>query len=269
MAHCSPESARRGLTLIELVVVIAVLTTLAALVVPRLDFLKAQADHAASASTAADLATLLQTYRTSTNSYPTLDSLVDTAGAIVNSSANPGGALFPDDTSPALTVETLDGTSGGRWYASLLDGGLRYAYAHTPSASNASSSVSAANAATPVDMVAAAGGSGLKAAVLNGSGVYAPAIISACFPGQTTVPTGTKLIALGIGPNNSMVGNVMVSVPLDLQGDDAAKVYCRYLAIFAIYSNGRPAQLKMVVDHRFKQIQKRIDQYRTTSATGV
>jgi prepilin-type N-terminal cleavage/methylation domain-containing protein len=264
MSSATRESARRGLTLIELVVVIAVLTTLAALVVPRLDFLKAQADHAASASTAADLAMLLQTYRTSKELYPALDSLVDTSGALVNSAAHPAGAIFPDDTAAALSVETLSGSGGERWYASLLEGGLKFAYAHSPAATNVSSSISAANAAAPVDLVASAGGDGLKAAVLNGSGVYAPAIISACFPGQTSVPAGTKLIAMGIGPNNSMVGNVMVSVPLDLQGDDPAKVYCRYLAIFAVYSNGRPAQLKMVVDHRFKQIQKRIDQYRST-----
>src|SRR5262245_57140627 len=45
--------ARRGLTLVELVVVMAIIAVLAAMVIPRLDFLKNQAENAAAAGTAA------------------------------------------------------------------------------------------------------------------------------------------------------------------------------------------------------------------------
>jgi len=54
----------------------------------------------------------------------------------------------------------------------------------------------------------------------------------------------------------------MASTPLDIQpGDSAKTTYCRYLAILAVYSDGKAAQLKMVVDHRGKTIDKRISQY--------
>jgi len=73
-----------------------------------------------------------------------------------------------------------------------------------------------------------------------------------------------KLIAMGIGPKNGMVGNTMVSAPLETAEDDSKAVYCRYIAIFAIYQSGKPAQSKAVVDHRFKTLDKHIDQYNTS-----
>jgi hypothetical protein len=74
---------------------------------------------------------------------------------------------------------------------------------------------------------------------------------------------------MGIGPNSGLGGTVMATTPLDVQaGDSAATTYCRYLAIFAIWSDGKPAQLKMVVDHRGKTIDKRISQFNQAGPTG-
>ena len=74
------SAARCGLTLIELVVVMAIIAVLASMVIPRLDFLKAQAEHSASAGTQGDLGTIIQTFKTSSGKYPTFDTLIASSG---------------------------------------------------------------------------------------------------------------------------------------------------------------------------------------------
>lgn len=286
------SAARRGLTLIELVVVMAVIAVLAAMVIPRLDFLKNQAENAAAAGTQADLNAMLQVQRTSSGAFPTLDLLIDTGGAAYSK-------LFSIGSAPVI-ASTLTNSMGERWYGSFLDGGLLYALRHDPAATNASNS---ASATAGVDLVSEAASGSLKVAELNPGATYVSDIVKVVFPGGITygvvtpavvdnpattdvdesapavygsitgtagvVPSGVKLIALGIGPKNSAVGNTISSTPMETGSDDPTKVYCRYIAIFAIYSSGKPAQLKMVVDHRFKQIDKRIDQFKSQGATGV
>lgn len=262
-------AARRGLTLIELVVVMAILAALAALIIPRLDFLKAQADHATAASNTGDLATLIQTYKTSNSNgkYPTLDLLVDETGAAITSIYSGGGAPIAASTIPGPA-------SGANWYRSMLEGGLAYGITHSSTSTDASNSGSGAL----VDLVSEAAAGVLKVAELQNAGYYAPAVFKAIFPARIDSATGTsytagqydntkvKLIAMGIGPNNSMIGNVMEHAPLETDTDVSSSTYCRYIAIFAIYNNGSnttPAQLKMVVDHRFKQISKHVDQFKS------
>lgn len=262
------SQVRRGLTLIELVVVMAVLITLSALIVPRLDYMRAQAGHATAASSLGELAKSIQTFKatSATGKYPTLDLLIDESGAAY-SKVYSGGGL-------PITATTLPGpSSGGFWYQSLLRGGLASGITQSSTAANASNSGSGA----VVDLVSQAAAGSLKVAELQSTGYYAPQIFKTIFPATVdssgnqvpagTVPTNVKLIALGIGPNNSLVGNVMASTPLETDTDDPAVVYCRYIAIFAIYNNGSnptPAQLKMVVDHRFKQVDKQIEQFKSS-----
>lgn len=256
---------RAGLTLIELVVVLAVLAAVAALVIPRLDFLKTQADHAAAASNDAELASLLQVHKTSTGSYPTLDLLVDGTGAVYSKiwSYNGQSSGLPFSVT-TITGPGAPGTSD--WYRSLLEGGLKTGYQQEAAATDASNSTSASTAT--VDLVTQAAGGSLKVAEVNSAGIYNSALIKACYPGTGVVPANAKLIGLGIGPRNTMVGGTMINAPLETQGDDSTQNYCRYIAIFAIYADGRAAELKAVVDHRMKTLDKRLDQYRT-SAPGA
>jgi prepilin-type N-terminal cleavage/methylation domain-containing protein len=256
-ARGSQTFPRTGLTLIELVVVLAILAGVAALIVPRLDYLQKQTEHATGAVTAADLGSMMQVYKTSVGTYPTLDLLTD------------GTDVYDKIwtvSAPPFTAATLPSTGGARWYASFLDGGLATAYLQVAASTDASNST---GTAAPIDLVNEAAAGTLTVAELNTAGIYNASIIRACFPETGVIPTGVKLIGLGIGPRNSLVGNVMQSTPLDTQGDDPKQVYCRYIAIYAIYASGKPAQLKMVVDHRLKQIDRRIDQYKATGPTGV
>jgi prepilin-type N-terminal cleavage/methylation domain-containing protein len=250
---------RRGLTLIELVVVLAILAGLAALLAPRLDYLSKQTEHATGAVTAADLSSVMQVHKASTGSYPALDLLTD-GSAVYSKVWSVDGSSLP------FTATTLSATGGERWYASFLDAGLNSGYVHVSSATDASNST---GTAAPIDLVDEAAAGTLTVAELNSAGIYNSAIVKACYPDTQVVPSGVKLIGLGIGPRNTMNGTTLASTPLETQGDDSKAVYCRYIAIFAIYSSGKPAQLKMVVDHRLKTIDKRLDQFKATGPNGV
>lgn len=266
--------ARRGLTLLELVAVMAILAVIIGMIVPRLDFFKDQADHVAAAGNSADLFTMVQAQKISSGSFPSFDLLVGSDGTAYSKLWSISG------TPPVVGTQLLD-SGGTRWYSSFLESGLKSGYYQLSTATDASNSAGSASTNPVVDLTSApASTTGLYVAELDynsTSNPYVSTIFQRCFPdvaavsGVYTPPSGTKLIAMGIGPRSSLVGNTVESIPLDIQtGDDPALVYSRYIAIFAIYSNGKAAQLKMVVDHRLKQVDKRLDQYRKSSpTTGV
>jgi len=201
--------ARRGLTLIELVVVIAILAVLAGLVVPRLDFLRNQAGDATAAATAADLMNMLQTYRSSTGSYPLLDTLVAADGTIPTSIFSSAGTM--------VTPTTLSGAAtGGFYYQSFMNAG--FVNAPGPNAYNmATTTTGLTNGVSDTgnistDLISSvAAGTGVVAEVVtpstSGASPYNAAIYAAAFPNFATagVPLDTygqpvKLIAMGHRP---------------------------------------------------------------------
>jgi type II secretory pathway pseudopilin PulG len=277
------------LTLIELVVVIAMIAILAVMVVPRLDFLKAQAEHASSAATQGDLGSMIQVFKASSGKYPNFDTLIDTSGNVFSK-------LQSHSTAGALDATTIPGVGQNGlpgWYRSLTDAGLQFGYRHDASASDASSSAST----TLVDMSEAAYGS-LKLATLKttGGGSAAGAIRTAIYPGGATfvpasngpdgiagtsddvaatttqspagtVPATSMLVVFGIGPRSNLVSNVLATAPSSaMAADDSTQTYCRYLAVFEIFQNGAPAKFRMITDHRLRQIQARVDLYKQGSA---
>ena len=277
-----------GLTLIELVVVMAILAVIAMMVVPRLDFLKGQAEHASSANSQADAAAMIQTFKSSSGKYPTLDTLIGTDNAVLTK-------LQTQTALANLDATTIPVSGGERWYGSFSDGGFTYGYQHNQSASDAS-----ASATNAVDLVNQISDGSIKLATLKASGTSSQgtAIRTALFPGGATyitpdpdgpdndilttadnivggwtqVPAGTipatsMIVVFGIGPKSNLVGNVMQSAPISYAGsDEPTTTYCRYLAFFEIFSDGKPAKLRMVTDHRMRQISGRVDQYRQQGA---
>lgn len=81
---------RAGLTLIELVVVIAILAALAALIVPRLNGVTKQADAATKMDLVAETNKAVATYETRNRRQPaTWDNLVPVSGTALFTKLNP------------------------------------------------------------------------------------------------------------------------------------------------------------------------------------
>jgi prepilin-type N-terminal cleavage/methylation domain-containing protein len=286
------QAARRGLTLIELVVVMAIVAVLAAMVIPRLDFLKGQAEHASSAGTQADLGSIIQTFKSSSNEYPSLDMLVTESGSLYSKlQSNTTASFLEPFTIPA------PGGPGTSWYRSLTDAGFKFGYRHNDAATDASASGTlvadifnqSSSGSLVVARVKTTGGdmsqigAAIRNAVYPGGATFVPGTpavgvegepgyVPAVAPSTTqlpagTVPAGSNLVAFGIGPKSNMVGKVLASAPISsMAADDPAATYCRYLAIFEIYSNGSPAKFKMITDHRGRQVNARLDLYKTSNA---
>jgi hypothetical protein len=269
----------------------AIIAVLAAMVIPRLDFLKTQAEHASSAGTQADLGTMIQTFKTSSGFYPSFDLLIDTGGSLFSKLQTQTAGAFLETWS----VPAAGGPPDGSWYRSLSEGGFQYGYRHNASATDAS-----ASGTTTVDITQEAANGALKLATIKATGGdpsgLGAAIRTAIYPGGTTftpgnngpdgiagngddvaatnvpfgvgeIPSNKKLVVVGIGPKSSLLGKVMVAAPVSpMTTDDSKATYCRYLAIFEVSQDGSAAKLKMITDHRGRQIGARIDQYKSNSA---
>lgn len=227
-----------GMTLLEMVVVLAIMAGLASLVVPALGYLKSQADDAAGATACADVMTNLETYYTSIGHYPVrMDSLLTSGGELLP-------ALWehvPVEGMPAvaglpayLTAGTVPSDTGTSYSQSIghAFGSGATVLPHSTTATDPSSSGDVSTAYSLAK--------GAKVAVVNSTSSIAKAI----FPG--TVPTDVTLVAVGVGPNCSAVGKTMAAAPrfAGMESDE----YARYVAIFALYADGTPAKLKAVLN---------------------
>ena len=75
--------------------------------------------------------------------------------------------------------------------------------------------------------------------------------------------TQVSLVAMGVGPNNSMVGATMVAAP-QYPGPQSNLFYYRYIVVFSVYSDGRRAQVKGVFDPFGRSIASSLNQYTTS-----
>lgn len=254
-----PTSRARGFTLVELLVVVAVLATVAALVIPRLGFAEERAAAATAAVGAGQLVSNLETYKVSTRSYPLgLDSLLadtDADGTPDELYQNLWWHAAGPPTSPGfgprvyLAMQQLDPTGTDSYEQSLghafsSPGGSVYFHDHDT------------DAATPVndsgilrrDVTFAA--TDLFAFVDDTTAGFITPIIgqplmdAAGYPDG--LPAGTRLVAFGVSSRSGLIGETMATAPLHTENDNGS--YARYLAIYAVYANGKSADLKVVVD---------------------
>jgi prepilin-type N-terminal cleavage/methylation domain-containing protein len=123
-------SRRRGLTLLELVVVMAVLAALAAILIPLLPNLLTQAHTSAAATNDGEVTKAVQMYNSQTNLMPnSLDSLVDSAGNLItylpsNAMAFSGSQLALDllPTTPTSSDVSALNSAGVTTVLNLADG---------------------------------------------------------------------------------------------------------------------------------------------------
>jgi type II secretory pathway pseudopilin PulG len=264
---------RRGLTLIELVVVLFILIALAALVIPRLSFLQDQAKNAAGAAGAADLMNNIEVYRASSGAYPQkFDSLLDVGGASIydNLWKHPG-------FTPPIVPSTLG--AGGDF--TILE-----SFGHA--FSNAQGNYYLEDQVTTTGTDPNFSGTSLRAITFSGSdpiAVIAPRVAAPASEGDVITNaiwqaagypvgidnSGITLLAVGVGPNCSAVGQTLSKAPQQVAQDPS--LYGRFIAVFALYGQGsanpgKAAQLATVIDSFYQPIDSNIASFKSNGPSN-
>lgn len=248
--HFAARRARAGFTLIELVVVLAILAAVSALLVPQLDFLKRTADKTNGAANITQTMSNIQVFRTLKGVYPDkFDSLIDDGGTSMTV-VLPKQSKYTESTLSADEAASL--TKIG--ITTLMDHDTTVAYRGSPGASGqierAVADGATIVAVTDADIVASIYPNGL----LIGDRVDPDKDVDGIDgDGTTDNDASIKLVLLGVGPQCSAVGQTMTAPPM-YTGVDQAKEYNRMLAVFAVFDDGdtntptKRAQLKAVLD---------------------
>lgn len=255
------RSARRaGLTLIELVMVLIILASLAALIVPIVDNIRRQSDKTTASAAIKQVVENISLYRTQRADYPNqLDSLVDSAGGALYSAVPASGklALMPlsDDEAKSLTKAGIN---------TIMDHNTDNGYRGLPGNSGIVPKAVATGAEVAVVTNADILASVYPEQMADNDGTGGPdfydstnkAIVldvgddGAVGGGDDTT---ARVVALGIGPNNTAVGKTMVSPPA-YASVDGRREYNRFIGMFAVYdipgNQYKRAQLKGGLDSK-------------------
>ncbi|MBL8825572.1 MAG: prepilin-type N-terminal cleavage/methylation domain-containing protein [Planctomycetaceae bacterium] len=246
-----------GFTLIELVVVLVIIATIAGLVIPQIGGLGRSSDMAASAKTQADLANNLQLFFVLQKRFPQgMDSLLDSTSQAIYASdttdANTQTRGLPyagaDGTrlQAQLTVSDIAAASSAsdpQWLRSLQRAGFDWVFDHDTSVINSNNS----SAATPQRLLSS---SPFKVAEVTGTYLISKLVPQAVMTSGTTttiaLPSDERLVAFGVGPRMTAISKTMANPPIYPGAD--GKYYGRYVAVFRIYASGERAQLVGVID---------------------
>jgi prepilin-type N-terminal cleavage/methylation domain-containing protein len=231
-------SRRGGFTLLELLVVIMVLATLAGLAISRVDWARRSADSATSAAGMAQVQENLQLYRTMKGTYPDrYDSLLDST-TIATTPAKYSKVF--GHVASRYTIVTVPAAPPGPPTGpifSLQHAGIANVVDHDPAVTfpgDSGTVLRALDFSAPTVVTTIAANSAIERSIYPDGRPVAPA-------------DEVTLIALGIGPSNTIVGATMANTPL-CSAIDPATSYSRYIAVFAAYQSGKRAELKAVID---------------------
>ena len=274
----SVRANRRGLTLIELVVVLVIVAVLAGVAIPLVSMLTRSGNMAGSASNQKELANNIELYFTLQKRFPQgLDSLItagtpaiyasDTTDANTQTIGLPyagadGTRLQAQLQVTALTNGATPGTAD--YLRSFTRSGFDYVFDHDTAVINASNS-------------------GTSQRALSGSSVNVAEVIP--WDGTGTAPTGStpgslaakllpggvpatsKLVALGIGPRNLAIGKTLMNAPV-YPGSDG-KYYGRFIAVFQVYASGERATLVGVIDPYGRTADYTVQQFNESLPNGA
>ncbi len=256
----------QGFTLLELVVVVAVLVILAGTLLPKFDLFKLKANKGVAASNMTDVSRIIQTYFAQNAIYPDKwDSLMVNGTSLWNTTnASADGAQLepqvvggpPTSASPnKLTVGTA--LSAGE-VRSLARIGITTVLDANTSSDAAPNDRFDGTIVRTIGITAPAT-TGPQLAVLNvGSDDDADAIQAHIYPNG--VPSGKRLVVLGFGSHNTSIGNLVQEVPF-YPNTDVTKYYSRFLCIFEVDDGGGRANLMSVVGADGDQIGEEIADY--------
>jgi prepilin-type N-terminal cleavage/methylation domain-containing protein len=232
---------RQGFTLLELIVVIGILITLAGILVPILPNLLARSSYAVGATNTGELTKEIFTYRTLNGTFP------DGYDVLANADGSGLATTVINGTLPTgFTVGPLTGAGG---VTSLNLAGIKNVYSMDTTAGHATFFTSANSTSSPI------------ASTTNFLQI-APATLQTMFGQGVSAASGVAYVALGIGNNCTLVGarkggvqeaplrGVLVDAngnPLTTSAnapEDPTNAYARFVAIFKVDANGvKPASL--------------------------
>jgi prepilin-type N-terminal cleavage/methylation domain-containing protein len=231
--------SRPAYSLIELVVVLTILAIVAGLTVSIVGWLRRSADKGTASHVMGSLLSNVELYRVTYGFYPDQwDSLLEPGGASFYAKL-PSAFLTGDK----FAITNISGTSE---LGSLTKIGVKGVMDHVEAGA-----VEGAPGNTGTSYRALADGATVVtfASTPNGNkiidSIYPPAAGGAS---GTGLPAGVKLLVFGFGPRNTAVGKTIVSPPSYSGVGDPMATYDRYLGVFAVYADGKRAQLKAVLD---------------------
>lgn len=301
------RSLRSGFTLVELVVVLLIIATVAGLVIPAVASLGRTTDMAASAKTQQDVNANLQQFFVLQKRYPQgCDSLMIDATAS-GSSTTPDTPGSNDGTPDAIYSPKFDatgqqisgmtnsnpnlfgmlvvGTLTANQRRSFTRGGFDYVFDHevydwnanTGVANSSDSAVFRRTLPSSGTMVAAVLNPALGVNMTTSSGAYT--LLRGLVPSElvqnTTNPqnwdwipeTGTQIVAVGIGPRCRLVPTTMLNTPI-YPGNDG-KYYGRYVAFFKVFESGERPVLVGVSDAYGRTSDYTIQQFNESLPNGA
>lgn len=200
---------RRGLTLLELVIVLAILAALAGLLLPLAGTYLEKAHASAAADNLKEVSKVVQQYQTVTRIYPdNLDSLQETSGTVFTSM--PGGGAY-------LTADTLSADQAD----ALTEAGVLNLMLHDNGASESAT----------FDSTSGTYGVAASADVTT---VLAADVASEL--GYTSDTAGTPVFAVfGFGHDTNIIGEWMQEAPYHFPEDGNPNVaYNRFGLVFDI-----------------------------------
>jgi prepilin-type N-terminal cleavage/methylation domain-containing protein len=234
--------SRRGLTLIELIVVLMILIALAGLLVPTLPSMLSRTHDATCATNCAETAKAIVIYQNLYGQYPNnWDALGDGTQIIdyfANGSAFPGNqggmgmGMSPGNGEPtALTLTSAEASA-------LTAVGIGSVQRMVPSANGAPAGFDPTfnyYAAVTPTAGALSVSQGTVLAGLDPTNAANTAAVTRCV--KRNLPLTGRYVALGVGPRNGMIGKTAQSAPVmfaDMPMLNPAYGYQRYVALFKV-----------------------------------
>jgi prepilin-type N-terminal cleavage/methylation domain-containing protein len=233
-----------GFTLIELVVVLAILAAIAGLVGPQIDSLRRSSDKGTASHTIATVSQNTQLYRTLKGNYPPrFDSLVQTSGT----------ALYTKLSSKitvAMTTATVVAGAGTvadpNYLKSLADVGITQLMYHDESlAPNFSQNLPVNSGNTETTLTNTSTVATLVNPPVTSKGRN---MVGSIYPDG--IPAGVLIVLVGVGQNTTFIGQTIANT-----------TYNRYVLAFAAYATGKRAQLIGSFDSTGDFLTQAIDEY--------
>lgn len=256
MRTIAKQQRAAGFTLIELVMVLVILTALAALVVPIVDYIRRTSDKSSASFAMKQIVENLGMYRTSTGKYPSkLDSLMEGDGSATSTTELSTHRLGSKVTPALLTAGELNRMDD--MFTTVMQHDTTNAYRNF----QGNSGVNEIPANTQATYLTVVSNDIIDSiypnASVNAAGVYPNLAESGLDTGQVALganPDGSfqtaRIIALGVGPANEAVGRTMQAAPA-YAAVNGLEDYNRFIALFAVYDGytvtKRP-QLKGALD---------------------